>query len=109
MRERFENFNALLLADRKVTHQGRRVDRDAKAVRVLFHLALELLRIEDETARLTESQVLGDCQSGHQGEMLGDHADAVLNGVMRRTDGHPAAIDQNLPLIGVIEAVKDSH
>ncbi len=41
--------------------------------------------------------------------MLGDHADAGLDRVFGRMDGHQPALHQDLAFIGVVQPVQDAH
>ena len=41
--------------------------------------------------------------------MLGHHADAQSDRVPGRMDGDALAVDQDVPLVGMVQAVEDAH
>ena len=42
-------------------------------------------------------------------KVLMDHADAVLNGILRIADGRFRAVDANLPFVRMVQAVEHLH
>ena len=56
-----------------------------------------------------EDDVLGDRHHRDQHEVLVDHADAVLDRGLRRAELGRLAVDQDLALVGPVEAVEDVH
>src|SRR5215217_5125097 len=64
----------------------------------------------DGAARLgAENDVLRDCHSLDQHEVLVDHADAERDRVVRRLDVLDLAIDEDLAAVSGVESVGDAH
>ena len=56
-----------------------------------------------------EHDVLGDGEHRHEHEVLVDHADAGGDRVARAAERDRLAVDQDLALVGLVEAVQDVH
>ena len=56
-----------------------------------------------------ENDVLGDRERRHQHEMLVHHSDAVGDGIVRTVDANRLAVDPNLALVRLVQAVDDVH
>ena len=110
--ERLEDLDPLLLADADVLDTRLRVDREAETVRQFLHALLRRAVVEEDRVRrrlVAEDDVLGDGHHRDEHEVLVHHADAVGDRVLRRVKGHRLPVDQDLPLVGPIQAVEDVH
>ena len=108
-RERLDDLDALLLADREVLHERVGLDGDAEAVGGLLDRAAGGSQVEPGTAGPAEDDVLGDRHGLHQREVLGDHADPGRDGVARGVDGDGRAVDLDGAGVGAGEPVEDAH
>ena len=110
--ERLQDLDALLLADRDVVHERARVDGQAEAAGDVAHALLGRRVVEQDAVvrRLgREHDVLGDRHHRDQHEVLVHHADPVLDRRARRAELGLLAVDQDLALVRVVEAVEDVH
>ena len=57
----------------------------------------------------TQDDVLRGGEDVHQLEVLVDHADAAVKGVLGGGDGHRLAVDIDLPLVGEVDAGEHVH
>jgi hypothetical protein len=60
-------------------------------------------------ARAAEHHVLRDGEDRHEHEVLVNHADARSNGVAGTGEGDRLVVDEDLALVGLVEAVEDVH
>ena len=109
--ERLEDLDPLLGADRDVLDQRVGIDRQAVAVRQLAHAGAGGLEIEPAPpARLlTEHDVLGHRHHRHEHEVLVDHPDPQRDRGRRRADLHLLPVDEDLALVGGVQAVQHRH
>ena len=110
--ERFQDLDALLLADRQAVDTCERIDREAVAQRELGDARRDRPAILEQrrTRRgLPEHQVLGDGERRHQHEVLVHHAEAMADGVVRRAETHRLPAQPDLPLVRPVQAVEDAH
>ena len=110
--ERFQDLDALLLADRQAVDTCERIDREAVAQRKLGDARRDRPAIrEQRRARrgLPEHQVLGDRERRHQHEILMHHAEAVADRVVRRAEAHHLPAQPDLPVVRAVQAVEDAH
>ena len=110
--ERLQDLDPLLLADRDVLDPRGRVDREPVALRDLAHALARALEVEEDAAvrRLgREHDVLGDRHHRDQHEVLVHHPDAGVDRLPRRPELDLAALDVDLALVRVVEAVDDVH
>ena len=99
--ERLEDLCALLHPDREVLDDRLGIDVEAVSPRGLAQLLVRAGVIEHgpRADRLeAEHDVLGDGEDGHEHEVLMDHADAVLDGMLRLEDRDHLVIDEDLTL-----------
>ena len=110
--ERFQDLDALLLADRQAVDTCVRIDREAVAPRELGDARRDRPAIlEQRRARrgLPEHQVLGDGERRHQHEVLMHHAEPMADGVVRRAEPHRLPAQPDLSLVRPVQAVEDAH
>ena len=109
--ERFQDLDALLQADGEIADDRIRVDLEP----VILCQPRELrarLRFADAqhgAAFGAEHDVLDDGEGLDEHEVLVHHADAGMDGIVRRADGNRLAVDTDLAGIGLVEAVQDRH
>src|SRR5207244_492385 len=109
--ERFENLDALLLADSDVAHERARVDREAELLRQLAHTLLGAALVEEDAlARLdAEDDVLGHRHHRDEHEMLVHHPDAGLDRIARRAEVDGLPVQEDVAAVSVVEPVQDVH
>ena len=110
-RQRFRDFDELLLADRQPRH--RNIERNLET-QLAEHACRQFARrafVEQTAAhRLgTERDVLRGRQLRHEVELLIDHPDAEPFGAARRVDMHLAAVDGDRARVGRLRARQDLH
>ena len=76
---------------------------------VLMFLPAGGTLVEDETALAAQHHVLGDREHGNQHEVLVHHADPRPDGIARALEGDRLVIQQDLPVVGVVEPVEHVH
>ena len=69
----------------------------------LFHVHAAALILQ------AQDDVLGGGEDVHQLEVLVDHADAAVEGVLGGGDGHRLVVDIDLPLVGEVDAGEHVH
>ena len=110
--ERLQDLDALLPADADALDLRGRVDREAVLRRDLAH-ALDRLAVVEQHARLgrldLEHDVLGDRHHRDQHEVLVHHPDPAVDRVLGRAEHDLLAVEQDLALVGPVEAVEDVH
>ena len=110
--EELEDLDPLLLADADVLDPGVGVQRGAEPAGQLPHPALGRVPVEPAAAPAglgAEHDVLGHGEVVDQHEVLVDHADAQLDGLAGRVDDLGLAPDQDLALVGLLQAVEHLH
>ena len=110
--ERLQDLDALLLADRDVPHDRARVDGEPEPRRDLAHALLRRRVVEQDPVVHglgREHDVLGDRHHRDQHEVLVHHPDAVLDRRLGRAELGRLAVDPDLALVRVVEAVDDVH
>ena len=110
--EGFQDLDPLLLADGDRLHSRAGVDCEVEGLRELGHPPVRGSVVEQD-ARVRrfcrEHDVLGNGHHRNQHEVLVDHADPVIDRILRRMQTDRLPLDQNLALVGVVEAVEDVH
>ena len=84
-------------------HGGEDLRRGGVQLGVVEQQAAELLRLA------ADEDVLRRRQVGHQVQLLMDYADAQLLRAARRADFDRLAIEQDLALVGLVDAGEDLH
>ena len=64
---------------------------------------------EPSPSTQTERDILGDGECRHEHEVLMDHPDAALDRVVGRRDLNRLTVQEDLPLIGLVQPVEDLH
>ncbi len=90
-------------------YKGAWFDVDAEAIGGSCHFILHFRWVEPKPVGVAHDNVLSDSQCRYQREVLADHADAGLDGVMGRINLHLVPVDQDLTLVGRIQPVEDAH
>ena len=109
--ERLQDLDALLQADGEIADGRIHVDLEPVIARQPRELRarLRLAGAQHGAAFGAEHHVLDDGEGLDQHEVLVHHADAGMDGVVRRADGDRLAVDADLAGIGLVEAVQDRH
>ncbi len=107
----FQDLDALLQADRQVGDALPWVHLQAEPLRQLIDHAAGPIEIHDAAVGdlAPEDDVLGDGQRRDEHEMLVDHPDAELDGVLGSVDLHRPAVEDDLARVRPDQAVDDVH
>ncbi len=111
-RERLDDLDPLLHADRQVLDDGVGVDVEAEPVGDLLDPLPGGVEVErpGEAGRLVaEHDVLGDGEDRDQHEVLVDHADAGRDRVAGAGEVLDLVVEDDLALVGLVEAVEHVH
>ena len=111
-RQRLDDLHTLLDADGEIADDRVGVDLEAEALSDVAHVLACLGEVEAaEPLRLlvAEHDVLGDREDGDEHEVLVDHADAGGHGIPRPTEMLHDVIEEDLALIGTVQAIQDVH
>ena len=110
--ERLQDLHPLLLADRDVLDRRPGIDRQPVPVGDLLHPPLRLAHVEHHAVvrwLLREDDVLRHRHHRNEHEVLVHHPHAGLDRGGRRAEPDGLALDQDLALVRVVEAVEDVH
>jgi hypothetical protein len=109
--ERLEDFDTLLDADGQFLDDGIGIDLELIFLFELPELASRLgdAGVEHLAFLGSEHDIFKNGEVFDQHEMLVNHADAHRNGGIRVLDHGLAAINEDVALVGLIEAVEDRH
>ena len=107
----------MMLASRnrtlKVLDDRLRIDLQAICGRDLFDLAASLCDIDGADRSLgglhAEHDILGDVENGDEHEVLVNHSDSGSDGVTGSVEVDNVSVDDDLTLIGRVQAVEDVH
>ena len=94
--EGLEDLHPLASPDREVAHPAEGIDAEAVAVRQLGDVGRGPIKVEQAAPAerfLPQHQVLGHGEVADEAEVLLHHADAQIEGVPGRVDGHRPACD----------------
>ena len=111
-RQRLDDLDALLHADGQVFDERVGIHVEPEPRRDLVHLRASPLEVETPTELglfMAEHDVLGDGEHGDEHEVLVHHADSRVHGVARPGEVLDDIVEQDLALVGLIEAVQDVH
>ena len=97
----------MLLGNRHIIDLHVRVD--IKAVLVADVLDLLACIVQVKLALQAEDDILGGGEQVDQLEVLVDHADTQIEGILGRCDGHRLVVDVDLPLVGEVDAGEHIH
>ncbi len=105
-----QDLDRLLLALRQLPDLGLEVDLEAVAVADLGDLVSGPLQVGN-AARfgMAQDDVLEDRVSGDQLAVLVNHADAEVNGVQGRVEGHLLPVNVDLAFVGLEQPEQDLH
>ena len=107
-----DDLDALLGADGQVLDQRIGIQVESEARRHLLHGLARFRRVDEAgpAHRLeSEGDGFGDREDGDEHEVLVDHADPRGHRVPRPVEAHGLAVDEDLALVGLVEAVQDVH
>ena len=110
--ERLDDLHALLHADREVLDDGLGLHVEAEAVGDLGDAVaggVEVERAGEAGGLVAEHDVLGDGEDGDEHEVLVDHADAGGHRVTGPGEVLHLAVELDLALVGLVEAVEHVH
>src|SRR5690606_15676721 len=108
--ERFQDFDALLLADRQIAHEG--VWRDVvepEALRGFVYDLFHLAALQQGTSLIPQHDVFGHRERWHEREMLGYVTDSMRDGAGGRTEANGPVVDQDRTGIWLVKPVEDLH
>ena len=105
------DFDDLLVRCAKLTHEAVFVNRDAELFEKRTRLAAHLAAQQESTFAqfAPEEDVLIDAKVVDGIELLVDEGDAVRNRIVRRTELHGAAVQQDAPRRGRKHPAEDVH
>ncbi len=103
--EDLEDLDALPFADREVPDLCLRVDGETVPFALLSDALAERAQLERDAAGDREGDVLRDGERGHEPQVLEHHADAEPPRFRGAVDDRLMALDDQLAVIGVIDAV----
>ena len=110
--EGLDDLHALLHADGEVLDEGVGVDVEAEALGDLGDALAGLGEVEragEAGGLVAEHDVLGDGEDGDEHEVLVDHADAGRHRVAGTGEVLDLAVELDLALVGLVEAVEHVH
>ena len=107
--EDLHNLHRLLLGDGHIVDLLGRVDVEAVLLADGLDLALGGLDVQPAALLQTQDDVLRGGEHVHQLVVLVDHGDAAREGVFGGADGDGLAVDQNLALVGEVDAGEHVH
>ena len=107
--EHLHDLHRLLFGDGHLVDLLEGVDLKAVLVRQLADARGYLGNVQLCGAGQAQHDVLRRREHVHQLEMLVDHADAQRKGVLRGADGHLFPVDEDLPLVRVVDAGDHVH
>ena len=108
--EELQDLHPLLLPDGELPDVGIGVHGQAVAGGEGGQLLAHLLQVQDEAGGVeTQDDVLGHGEAFDQHKVLVDHTDAVSDGVPRGAQVDGPAVDDDLALVGPVEAGEDVH
>ena len=110
--EYLDDLDPLLEADGEIFDDGVGIDVEVVAARDLPHQFARPLEIEPTQPSggfLTEDDVLGDREHGHEHEVLVDHPDARGDGIARSGELLGLAVEQDLACGRRVQPVEDVH
>jgi hypothetical protein len=109
--QRLEDLDALLYADGQFLDDGIGIDLELIFLFELLELASGLgdSRVEHLAFLGAEHDVFKHAEVLDQHEMLVNHADAHRNGGVRVLDHGFPAVNEDVAIVGLIEAVEDRH
>ena len=109
--ERLHDLDALLFPERELPDARAGIDREPEALRELGDAPLDRALVEQKAAPdvavVAEHDVLRDRERRHETKMLVDHRDARVEGVARRMELSRLSEENDLPLVGAVQARED--
>ena len=107
--QHLQDFYPLLLADRQLPRQRAGINLDAIALGKRLYPRLQFFLVDDLDMVVAQNDVFCHVKRLYQLKMLIDHADSVLERILRCTDHDRLAVDTDLPRIGLQHAGQDAH
>ena len=106
-----QQFDSLLLTDRKTLNRGIGIDGEFELIREFANFVGSFLQIKRRGASRfrAEHDIFGHGHWLDEHKVLMDHADAERDCVMRRAYLVHLAIDQNVAAVSDIETISDAH
>src|SRR6185312_5715076 len=111
-RQRLDDLDPLLQTDGQIFDERIRVDVEPELRRDAVDLLARGLEVEPAAKRrlfVAQHDVLGNSEHGDQHEVLVHHADAGCHGVSGTREVLHDVIEQDLALVGLVEAVEHVH
>ena len=105
--QHLDDLHRLLLGHGHIVDLHMRVD--VKAVLLADVLDLLARAVNIQPALQSEDDILGGGEEIDQLEVLVDHADTQIEGILGRCDGHGLVVDVDLSLIGEVDAGEHIH
>src|SRR5262249_47911094 len=109
--ERLQDLDTLLLAERELPDARARIDGDPVPLAELRDTPLDVPGVHEElpplAAVVAEDDVLRDGERRDEPEVLVDHADPGIEGLAGSVELDGLAVQQDLALVGPVEARED--
>ena len=102
--QRLDDLHSLLLRNGHIVYLLLRVDIKAVLVAYLLNACADLLEVKPAFSGQTENDVLRGCENIHQLEMLVDHANTKVKGILGTADGNLAAVYKNVTAVRIVDA-----
>jgi hypothetical protein len=110
--QRLDDLDPLLHSDGEVFDERIGVDVKSEAGGDLAHLRAGRLQVElagEGGLFVAEHDVLGDGEDGDQHEVLVNHPDSGGHGVAGAGEALDDIVEEDLPVVGLVQAVQDIH
>ena len=107
--EHLDDLDRLLLRNGHIVDFLRRIDVEAVAVTDLLDLRICGLDVEAAALVQTEDDIFRGGEDIDQLVMLVNHADLVIEGILRRANGDGLAVCQDFALVGKVDACQHIH
>ena len=110
--QRFNNFYTLLNTDRKISHNGIRVNIKPKARTDFLHKFPGSGKVQSATALcllVTKHHIFCHREDRDQHKVLVDHADTGCHGIARPREMLNNIIEKNLSLVSLVETKQNVH
>ena len=105
--QHLDDLHGLLLGHGHVVDLHVRVNVEAVFVADVLDLLTGVVQIQ--LALQAQDDVLRGGEEVHQLEVLVDHADTKVKGILGRGNGHRLVVDVDLPLVGEVDAGEHIH
>ena len=113
MRQRFGDFDHLLLGDAESVHRDARIDIEADHVENAFGFGINSATVDQarqpRRGFAAEEDVLGEIEIGNERELLKDDGDTEFAGGSGIVDRNRFAVVEKRAPVGAVGAAQDFH